>query len=242
MPKVNVDALVQEAQKRGIMLTEDPKSKVWRAEYLYADERFVLDDPTPEGVFEDMEALIAILSQDDLYDFEYLEDADRYSVTVNGVAEPFSAQKLRDAFAQAKESVMAKAKPVEQPKKRATRPTKAPEPEPEPVEEVHAEPVQAKPTSPPAGVQTPPVQSQAPQSPTALPPVLVDALADLINSLTHLVQLVSARVPQEWPEANTKSKPGNGQAAEEPLEAFEEPKVATDAPPPRRRTASRAQK
>lgn len=233
MPKTNIDALVLEAQKRGIMLTEDAKAKVWRAEYLYADERFVLDDPTPEGVFEDMEALISILAQDDLFDFEYLEDADRYSVSVNGIVEPFSAQKLRDAFAQAKEAVMAKAKPVQEPKKaRATRPVKAPEP----IEDVAEEPIQAKPTSPPTGIaEPPPVASQPVNAVNALPPVLVDALADLLNAITHLVQLVSARVPQEWPEANTKAKPGNGQ--DEHLEPFEEPEVKTDAPPPRRRAA-----
>jgi hypothetical protein len=225
MPKVNVDNLVQEAQKRGILLTEDPKSKVWRAEYLYADERFVLDDPTPEGVFEDMEALIAILAQDELYNFEYLEDADRYAVSVNGTAEPFVAQKLRDAFAQAKEAVMAKAKPVEQPKKRATRPTR--QPEPELVEEVHVQP-----TSPPTGVQQPVNRVDA------LPPVLVDALADLLNAMTNLVSLISARV--EVPgQANVKA--GNGQAKEDELGEFTEPEVETNAPPPRRR-ASRAQK
>jgi len=257
MASNRINELVHRAQLKGVLLVEDSKGN-WRAEYNHGGELWTLDSAQPEDVLDDMDALIETLTQDDLYAADFNEDLGKYLVSVNGVEKPFVADTLREAFAMAKASVLAKAKPAEVARRKFGK--KA---EPEPVEEVHTEPTQApeatakevaedeakakaqaiaeaqaaqrqRPTSPPVGVQPP---GQGRREADLLPPALTGALVNLVEAMANLVTLISAQVPV----AAVSNKPNGGAnvKSEDIPEEFTEPAEPTTSPPPRRRAAAK---
>lgn len=185
--------LVQKAQERGINMSEDEDGS-WHGSFIHDGQEYTLDNETVEGLSDDMNALVDILGQDDTYTVDYNEDADRYIVTANGFATPFSDQVLAKAFAAAQDAVMSKlAKEEDERKKREAKEAKAAAPKPAP------KPAQPQGNGPGAATASPP---SAPAAGSAiavgdLPLPVSDAVIRLINALTDLVSGAAGRIARQ---------------------------------------------
>jgi uncharacterized protein (DUF885 family) len=211
--------LVQKAQERGINMSEDEDGS-WHGSFIHDGQEYTLDNETVEGLSDDMNALVDILGQDDTYTVDYNEDADRYIVTANGFATPFSDQVLAKAFAAAQDAVMGKlAKEEDERKKREAKEAKAaaPKPAPKPAKS-NGEGATASPPSAPAAGSAIAVGD--------LPLPVSDAVIRLINALTDLVSGAAGRIArQDQPQgegfvaagaeapAPTRKKKGLGKSA-----------------------------
>jgi hypothetical protein len=166
--------LISKAQQRGINMSEDAEG-AWHGSFVHDGQEYTLDNETVEGLADDMNALVDILSEDDTYTIDYNEDADRYVIGVNGFATPFTDQVLAKAFEAAREALNEKmrkdeeARKAREPKPAATKPTKA--------------------NGPKSDTASSP-SAQAAGSAIAvgdLPLPISDAVVRLINALTDLI-------------------------------------------------------
>ncbi len=161
--------------------------------------------------------MIEALENDDIYAVDYNNDLERYVVDVNG-GETHSDVTLRKAFASAKAEVLAKAKAKADAEaaaakpKAATKPAKAPK--------------AAKPTSPPTGVQAPPVAQQK-----VFPEHIAQALADVTVAMANLMRAAGVFAGKA---ASGVANRANGEIVDE-LPEFNEPEIEQQAPPPPKR-------
>lgn len=175
--------LISAAQQRGITMSEDDEG-AWHGSFVHDGQEYTLDNENIEGLADDMNALVDILSQDDCYTVDYNEDADRYLVTANGFNEPFTDQVLAKAFAAAKEALEGKMRQQEEERK-------AREPKPAP----------AKPSKGNGPKEPAPAQSQGSALAVGdLPLPISDAVVRLINALTDLISGAGSKMQQNQGE------------------------------------------
>lgn len=163
--------LVDEAQKRGVTMTEADDGS-WHGSFIHDAQEYTLDADNVEALSDDMTALVDILTQDDTYSIDYNEDADRYILSVVGIEEPFADRVLARAYAKAKDALDSKMRKQEEERKATAKPA-----EPAPVRtrkpKTNGDPLQAQGSAVAMG---------------DLPLPISDAIVRLINALTDLVQ------------------------------------------------------
>lgn len=177
-------ALKREAEEQGITLTKAADGSFTASA---ADHDTLEEYADPRTLLDDMVAIIAMDNSDDLFTYS-ANEFEEAVVHVNG-GESFTAATFAKAYAQAQESVIAKAKPVEETGTEKAKRYKAESKARGPTQDIVSEPRAEAEIIPPAKPNGPNGMSQ---DNVDISGVLAEACLDMARTLTELAGKLSS--------------------------------------------------